>query len=71
MWRAGSGAKVGVHVNLDFTRKKRREINTTYFDQPIIHILHLLKLIKLYKGLELLQITQKQKILMPKALWPP
>ena len=54
MWIAGSGAKVGVRVNCDFTRKKRREIDTTYFDQPIIHILHLLKLIKLYKGLELL-----------------
>jgi hypothetical protein len=54
MWIAGSGAKVGVRVNHDFTYKKRRKIDTTYFDQPIIHILHLLKLIKLYKGLELL-----------------
>jgi hypothetical protein len=54
MWIAGNGAKVRVRINRDFTRKKRREIDMTYFDQPIIHILHLLKLIKLYKGLELL-----------------
>ena len=53
MWIAGSGAKVGVRVNRDFTRKKRREIDTTYFDQPIIHILHLLKLKKIVQRLRI------------------
>ena len=43
MWVTGGGAKVGVRVKRDFTRKMRHENDTLYFDQSIIHIPRLLK----------------------------
>jgi hypothetical protein len=42
-WVINSGAKIGIRVKRDFTRKIRHENDTLYFDQSIIHISRLLK----------------------------
>jgi hypothetical protein len=61
MWVTGGGAKVGVRVKRDFTRKIRHENDTLYFDQLIIHIPRLLKQNKIIQRFIIAMNTLKIK----------
>lgn len=61
MWVTGGGAKAGLRIKRDFTREKRHENDTLYFDQLIIHIPSLSAQNKIIQRLRIAINTLKTK----------